>query len=387
MAGRYGVRRIEVSQPEVCDRCGGEAFRPSTSRERLAGWFKHGRGGGSAWYCRGCGASWSGGSAGAILYRTSGSGWRRWARLPVEIVAALRNARTWHPVPAFYAVVAGVAVVPAVAVAVFTPVRWWLAVVGLPAAAMVAAFVWSLASGARRWRRELLRRVAPQRVLRHDSEAELAAMRGQIHRFCLVVPDGWSGALSLGGAGWTVPPSGPRVLRELTVVADQGDVPAGPHRPAAEGRPRLPRVEIRLTVDPWNFPEELALTELVDRMSRTSWPDLDDADRTDRRELERRLLAAHRERERQRQAQQIELAHHWRDGNVVIDGKQVSVRMLTPDHADVGVATFELEGQGVLVVAEGTALDVLAFTTSVDALALVDEFELRRRRRLAPSGS
>lgn len=380
------MRRVEVEQPAVCDRCGGEAFRPATRREQLARWFTHGRGASTAWYCRSCGASWSGGSAWAVLYRGSGSGWRRWVRLPVEVVAALRAARSWQPVPIFYAVVVAVALVPAVAVALFTPVRWWLALVGIPTVAVAGAFVWSLVSGVGRWRREVMGRLAPERAWRQDAEEEFAALREQVDRFRLLVPDGWSGVLTLGGTGWTLPPRGPRVLHELTVVADQGDTPPGSHGGVSDG-PELPRVEIRLTPDPRGFPEELAVTELADQMLQSAWPDLDEVDQTDRREVERRSRAAHRDHERQREERETVLARYWRDGTVVIDGQQVQARMLIPEDTDVGVTMFDLDGQAVLVVAHGVDLNRLTLTTAVDAAALIGEFERRRRRMLDQSAS
>jgi hypothetical protein len=287
-----GMRRIEGEQPEVCEQCGGEAFRPATRREQLGRWYTHGAGAGTAWYCRSCSASWSERSSYHALYRASASGWRRWVRLPFEVLAAVRHARSWHPVPVFYAAVGGVALVPATVVAVLTRVRWWVAIAGVPVAAMVAAFVWSLATAAGRRRRDVLWRLAPQRAWQQDLEEELAGMREQIGGFELLVPEGWPGTLSLEGASWSIPPRGPRVLHDVRVIADQGDPQLDPGRHTPGWRPSTPRVEIHSTTGAWPTSQDQALREFVERALPAPPPDLDDIDRERRREMERRMLAA-----------------------------------------------------------------------------------------------
>jgi hypothetical protein len=247
---------LEGGQLEVCDLCGGEALRPASRREQLVRWFANGAGAGTSWYCQACGASWSGRSSYSALSRTSGSGWRRRAQVPLEALAAVRDARRWHPMPVFYLAVGGVALGPAVAVAVFTGIGWWVALIIVPAAAMVGAFLWSMATAVGRGRREVLWRLAPERAWRKELEEELVGLREQISGFPLLVPDAWSGALSLDGASWSIPPRGPRALRELTVVADQGDALLDRDRLAPDWRPATPRVEIRCTRDSWQEAEE-----------------------------------------------------------------------------------------------------------------------------------
>jgi hypothetical protein len=154
-------------EPERCEACGSTAFRPATRRERLQAWFAYGRGGGGAWYCTGCGASWSAGSSYVLLRAPSGLARR--LRLPWDVFEALRAARHWHPVPRFYAIVGLVALVPAALVAV------------------------------------------------------VGRSRREAGRFGLLAPVGWDGELTVEGRSWSVPPRGRRELTEAAVVADHGD--------------------------------------------------------------------------------------------------------------------------------------------------------------------
>lgn len=383
--GEGAVRRLEGEQPQVCDRCGGDAFRPATRREQLVRWFTHGAGAGTAWYCRSCSASWSGGSSYRALYRTSGAGWRRWARLPLDVLEAVRAARSWHPVPVFYAAVGTIALVPAVAVAALTRVRWWVALVGVPVTAMVVAFLWSLATAVGRGRRDVLRRLAPERAWRQDLEDELAGIREQIGGFRLLAPEAWPGELSLGGCSWSIPPRGPRVLRGVTVVADQGDPQVDPDSHAPGWRPPTPRVEVRVTRDTWDLGEDQALHEFVERAFPASPPNLEGVEPVDRQEMERRMSAAHQDREQQRRRREAELAERWRDGSVQVDGVAIAARLLTHDDVDVWVATFSRDGHGVMLVAQGTDPDTLTLGHVADPTPLVDGFERRRRRVFAPS--
>ncbi|MGI9018514.1 MAG: hypothetical protein ACR2HR_15675 [Euzebya sp.] len=371
----------EWDQPEVCDRCGGKAFRPATRRERLTGWFTYGAGASVGWYCRNCGVARVGGSGFAVLHDVP-RGHRR-ARLPLGLLQALRGARRWHPVPRFYAIVGAVGLVPALAVALLTRVRWWVPL-GVPVVAMVGAFLWSLVSAGGRGCREVLREVlAPDRAWREDLEEELTGMREQIGDFRLLVPDGWAGELSIQGASWSIPPRGPRVLRELTVVADQGDPLLDLDRHAPDWRPPTPCVEIRCTRDAWASPEEVALREFVDRAFPPSPPDLDGLEQRGQGEVERRMLEAHWRHQRERQRREAEWADLWHDGSVLVDGVAVPARQLMQVDAGVAVVTFDLDGQPVMVVAEGMALGSLRLVGVADPIPLLDELETRRRRVFA----
>lgn len=384
--GRAAVRRIEGELPEVCEQCGGDAFRPATRREQLARWFTHGSGAGSAWYCPGCSASWSGGSSYSALYRTSGAGWRRLARLPLDVLVAVRDARRWHPMSLFYAAVGAFALIPAVAAAYLTPMRWWVALVGVPVAAMVGAFLWSLATAiGRGGRRDVLWRLAPERAWREGLEEDLAGIREQIGGFPLLVPEGWSGELSLDGASWSSPPRGRRVLQEVMVVADQGDPQLDPDRHTLGWGPPTPRIEIHFISGAWNDLEGYALTEFVERALPASPLDPEAVEPTDSREMERRRLARHLDHEQQRQRREAQLADRSRDGSVQVDGVAITARLLTHDDANVGIATFALDGHDVLLIVEGIDLDTLALIRVADPTPLVDEFERRRRRIFAQS--
>lgn len=374
------MRRLAGEPPEICDRCGGAAFRPATRREQLARWFINGAGASTAWYCSSCSASWSGGSSYAVLSAASGAGWRRRVRIPGEVVAALRRARTWHPMPLFYAAVGAVALVPAVGVAALTPLPWWPVLIGVPVTAMTGVFVWSMATALGSGRREVLWRVAPQRAWRDELEEELTGLHAQIDDFLLLVPDGWSGELALEGASWSVPRRGPRELREVTTVADHGDPQLDPDRHTSGWHPAAPRVEIRCSRDEWGDPTDQAVNELLARALSVSPTDLDEVDQTDRAEVERRMLAAHRDHQRRWQQWQTELPHRWRDGSVQVDGSATSARLLNHDATDVGVAVFIHDGQHVLAVATGVDLDRLQLAVVADSTPLLEEFERRRRR-------
>lgn len=376
------MRRVSMEPPEVCEQCGGDAFRPASRREQLARWFIHGAGSGTAWHCRNCGASWSGGSSYTLLYSTSDTGWQR-LRLPLDVLQALRDHRRWHPVPVFYAGVGGLALLPAAAVAVLTRMRTATAILGIPAAAMVGAFLWSLASGRGDAWQAVQRQLAPHRAWRRETEEEIAAVKQQVHGFPLLMPERWPGALSVEPGSWSVPPRGPRELRELAVVADQGDPLLEPDRDAPGWRPPTPRVEVRLTREPWGFPEEVALHEFVHRAFTPVPPDLDDVDGSDPDELDRRLLAAFREHRAERDRHEEEAADRWRDGTIRVGGAATPARILTGDDSHVAVATFVHDGQAVLVVTEGVTLDELALVPVADPDPLIEEFEVRRRRMFA----
>jgi hypothetical protein len=364
-------------EPQSCEVCGADALRPATRRERLARWFAYGRGGGSAWYCAGCGASWSGGSGYAVLSQRVG--WQRGLRLPLDVVEALRGARSWHPVPRFYAIVGVAALAPAAAVAAATRVRWWVALVAVPSASMVGAFLWSLASGlGPRGRRDVLMRVAPQRGWQREVEEEVAGLRRSVGSFTLLAPDGWSGELTVGGASWSRPRRGPMELREVAVVADQGDPALDPARHTPGWVPAGPRVEVRVTREPFGFPAEVAVTELVDRAFPPPSGVLEDLEHLSRQERDQRLLADARTHDREREHRAEALGSRWREGTVVVDGTPVPARLLT--HAAAGVATFDLDEEAALVVAVGVEVDGLVLRRVSDPAPLVDALEVRHRR-------
>lgn len=376
------MRRVEGEPPAVCGQCGGEAFRPARRREQLVRWFTHGAGAGAAWYCSGCSASWSGASSYHALYRRSASGWRRWVRLPFDVLAALRHARSWQPVPVFYAAVGGVALVPATVVAALTRARWWMAIAGVPLVAMVGTFLWSLATAAGRGRRDVLWRLAPERAWPAELEEELAAMRAQIGGFELLVPRSWPGALSLEGGSWSIPRRGPRVMHEVRVIADQGDPQLETRRHLPGWRPSTPRVEIHATDGAWPTPEDQALREFVERAFPPPPPELD---HVGRHEMERRMLAALRDHEQQRQRRETELTDRWRDGHVQVDGVRIAARLLTHEDTDVGIATFTDGGRGVMLIGEGIDLNTLTLVRLADPHPFVDVFEHRRRRTFTQS--
>jgi hypothetical protein len=323
------------AEPERCEACGSTVFRPATRRERLQAWFVYGRGGGDAWYCTGCGASWSAGSSYALLGAPSGLA-RRF-RLPWDVFEALRAARRWHPVPRFYAIVGLVALVPAALVAVVGRWRWWAALFGIPVGAMVVAFLWSLTSGlGPAARRDVLMRVAPTRAWAREIEEELADLRREAGRFGLLAPVGWDGELTIEARSWSVPPRGRRELTEAAVVADHGDPALDPARSTPGWSPPGPRVEVRVTRDPIGFPDEHAA---------------------------------------------VELASSWRTGTVRVDGEAVPARVLSD--GDAGLATFRLaDGGAVLVVAVGVAVDGLALARVNDPGPLLTERATRQRRLL-----
>jgi hypothetical protein len=373
--------RYEDEGPERCETCGAVAFRPATRRERLQAWFDGGRGAGDWWYCTGCGAAWSSGSAYVVLGHRSP--WARRVRSPWDVLEALRAARHWHPMPRFYAAVGLVALVPAALVAVLVRPRWWAALLGIPAAAMTVVFGWSLATGlGRQARRDVLRRLAPRRAWAREIEDDLADLRRQVHRLPLLAPEGWDGELSLGGQSWRVPRRGPRELVEVAVVADRGDPALDPDRHTPGWQPAAPRVEVRVTDEPAGFPEEQAVGDLVDRAwPPTPWgPEEAELEMLDREEVRRRLVADARRHDRERERRARELASGWRTGHVLVDGVRVPARLLT--HGEAGVATFTLDEGAILVAADGVAVEALQLTRITDPMPLLEEHAARQRRLL-----
>jgi hypothetical protein len=373
------VRDVDEG-PERCEVCGSVALRPASRRERLRAWFDHGRGGGDAWHCTGCGAAWSSGSGYVLLGPRSR--WARRVRLPWDVLEALRAARHWHPVPRFYAAVGLVALVPAALVAVVVRPRWWAALFGIPVGAVVVAFLWSLTSGlGRSARRDVLRRVAPQRAWAREIEEELADLRRETGRFPLLAPVGWDGELSVGGTGWRVPRRGPRELVEMATVADRGDPALDPDRHTPGWRPAAPRVEVRVTREPHGFPDEQAVGDLVDHTWAPAPADLEELEHLDRPQVRRRLVAGARAHDRERDRLVRELASRWRSGAMQVDGVAVPSRLLT--QGDAGVATFSLDdATAVLVTAVGVAVDDLRLIRIADPDPLLEQQAIRRRRTL-----
>jgi hypothetical protein len=253
--------------------------------------------------------------------------------------------------------------------------------VGAPLAAIGGAFLWSLTSARGHWRREVLWRLAPDRAWSQERVETIAAMREQVGGFRLLAPEGWPGALTLQAGSWSVPPRGRKVLHEVTVVADQGDPLLDPAQHTPGWRPAQPRVEIHVSRYPQPF-EEMALDRFLEHaFPPPSAPDLEGLE-VDRQEAQRRMRAWQQEADEQREQREAELADRWRQGTVVVDGVAVPARLLTHDETDVGVATFDLDGDAVLVVAEEIGLDAIRLVGVADPEPLLDEFEVRQRRPL-----
>jgi hypothetical protein len=99
--------------------------------------------------------------------------------------------------------------------------------------------------------------------------------------------------------------------------------------------------------------------------------------------MERRMLEAHWRHQRERQRREAEWADLWHDGSVLVDGVAIPARQLMHSDAGVAVVTFDLDGQPVMVVAEGMALGSLRLVGVADPIPLLDEMETRRRRVFA----
>jgi catechol 2,3-dioxygenase-like lactoylglutathione lyase family enzyme len=120
-------------------------------------------------------------------------------------------------------------------------------------------------------------------------------------------------------------------------------------------------------------------TGVLARDGFSATPDLEGLE-VDRQEATRRLRAWHKEADHERQRREAELVDRWYEGTVSVDGFTVPARLLTHDETDVGVAWFDLEGDGVLVVAEGIDLDAIRLAGVADPEPLIHEFEVRQRR-------
>lgn len=369
---------------EVCDRCGGVAARPATARERFARWLVNGSGAGRWRYCANCGAAWSGGSRYTMRAPSAGGRWRRWWRIPRDVYAGLRAARTWHPMPLFYVTVGAVALVPALGIATLSPRPWWPVVVLVPIAAVAVTWAWSMATALGRARREVRWRIAPDRAWREELDEELEALRDQLDGFALLVPANWSGVCSLDGAAWSMPPRAGRILEQITTVADQGDPQLDPARHDPGWRPATPQIEVRTTREPWGVVEEHAISEFVDRATMRDPADLDGVDPDDHAEVERRLHALLRARDADERRWRQVLDDRWRTGTVQVDGAPTTAQLLTHPDTDVEVAVFTHRGQHLLAVTTGLALDGLTLREVTDPNPLIEEFTRRRQRSLAP---
>lgn len=164
------------------------------------------------------------------------------------------------------------------------------------------------------------------------------------------------------------------MLSEIMTVADHGDPQLDPDRHTPGWRPAAPRVVARCTRDEWGIPEDQAVNEFLGRALTVSPTDLDGVDQADRAEVERRMLATHRDHERRWRQWQTELADRWRDGSVQVGGSVTPARLLTHPDTDVGVVVFVHQGQHLV------APDRLQLTDVPDATPLIEEFEGRRLR-------
>jgi hypothetical protein len=382
--GSVRRRRGPDDEVQVCERCGSDATRPADRWEAFRRWFDDGAGAARGWRCRSCGASWWGGST--YLVGVHRSGPARALRVPVDVLDAVRAARSWHPVPRFYAIVGAAALVPAALVAAFTGVGWGAALVGVPAAAIAVVFVWSLATGlGRRARQDVMHRLAPARAMQRETDENVTELGRQLGGFTLLAPAIWDGEITIGGVGWSVPPRGPRQLREVTVTADQGDPLRDPDVHTPGWRPPGPRVEVRVTDEPHGIGDDEVEHDLAARSVHAEVFGADDEDLgpdqgTSRAETERRLLDRHAAFERAVGARTVELASRWRAGHLTVDGADVTARMLEAD--GLAAARFDLDGRAMLVTAEGIAADGLALRRVGDPTPLIDTYAARHRRMM-----
>jgi hypothetical protein len=365
----------------VCDRCGADDVRPATALQRLRRWVRDGGDSGRVWHCAGCGATWGDGRGVLYGYRPAGIG--RTLRAPKEVLDAVRWARHWHPVPVFYLGVAGVALLPAAAIAWLTPVPWWLALPGVPAAAVTAAFLLSLRSGlGRQGRRDVLMRLAPHRAMARELEDDLDGLRRELPGFTLLVPATWDGELALAGCGWSVPRRGPRELREVVVIADQGDPGLEPDAFTPGWRPARPRLELRTSRDPMDQPDETGTARQL--AADLVHPEVFDADGPelgpDGRPDEDAAMARFEAFDRAVEDRAAALVDRFRDVLLEVDGEPVAARVLS--EGTLAHGWLRVDGQAVAFSAEGVEVERLALRRVTDPAPLVDAYETRRQRLL-----
>jgi hypothetical protein len=366
----------------ACDRCGADAGRPATRLQRLRRWVRDGSGGGRVWHCARCGATWGDGRA--VLYGYRPAGFGRTLRAPKEVLDAVRWARHWHPVPVFYLGVAGVALVPAAAIGWLTPVRWWVALPGVPAAAVTCTFLLSLRSGlGRQGRRDVLMRLAPQRAMARELEDDLDGLRRELPGLTLLAPAAWDGELAVAGCGWSVPRRGPRELREVVVMADQGDPALEPGAFTPGWRPARPRLELRTSRDPMDQPDELGTARQL--AADLLHPEVfDDADlpelAPDGRPDEAATMARFDAFERAVEDRAASLTDRFRDVLLEVDGEPVAAHVLS--QGTLARGWLPVDGQVVAFSAEDVEVEGLALRRVTDPTPLVAAYETRRQRLL-----
>lgn len=338
----------------TCPQCGGRVHVPATTAQRLGQWFQYG-GRPPSHRCRSCGAVWGDGS-GYMLLRARPR-WLRWLRLPYDLVETLRHARTWEPVPRFYAIVGGVASGPAIVAAASWPRRRWLILAATPVAAMAGAFVASLASAPGPQVRSSIGMILTwRRSIERELEAGVAAIRAGIADLPVLAPVDWDGEVRIGGHSSSAAPDGAWRLSGISVVADDGTRP--PHRPRRG-------LSIEVSDEPGDWPDEdllqeLARRDLEHRGSLPPPPETEDDDvirswfdETDRRERERAA----------------ELAGAWEEVTLEVDGAPVVARAVRV--GAVAIASFRYADHDVQVHALDVALDGLRLQRTADVEPLI----------------
>ncbi|MEX2501000.1 MAG: hypothetical protein WD336_01380 [Trueperaceae bacterium] len=286
----------------------------------------------------------------------------------------MRTSRRWEPVPRFYATLGAIALAPAALAAWLAPRRRWLALIGLPATAMVGGLVWSLTSAFdRRGRRTIARHLDPAAGIVRELADEEARIRLAAPRFVLLQPADWDGKILIGGSAFRPAHGGPEEVTEVSVTADQGPLPD-----RHQGLHDLRALTLRTSNEPFQFPEDNLLWELAS-LEREAHPDRDPPPTGgDQAEVER-WFAAMRVAERRRAGQ---LAGRWRDVGVTVDDVPVTIRLVDGDGA--AIARFDLDGQHVRIEAIGVAIDGLALRRVTDVESLLTAMRDRRSQTFVP---
>lgn len=348
-----------------CSGCGA-LMRPPTRWEALRRWFDNGSGMVPIYRCEQCGGMASGGP---VLYRArTRSGLERWLRLPVDVLTTLRQQRTWHPVPRFYAWVMGISLLPAVALAAVTG-SWWLWLLGLPVAGWVTVFVWSLATAFTSGRAgaAVLEVVAPRRARWRRVSREVEVAHRAVEVLPVLAPERWEGPVTIGGVAYSQSRHGEVRVHEMSVIADQDGT--------ASSVPRL-RIQIGQSGQPVEE-DDLALRQFVANEVPPPGAPVDHlATAEDAFDGE----SSWEETEAFIDGQVRELAGQWRPLEVRLDGQPLIARGVTA--AGSTLLRFELEGHPITVTAAGLASTSLELVRVADPEPLITAMEQRRHGML-----